>query len=241
MKGSNLVAVLALILSIAAIAMCSVCCFGGKSKGGNVEQVLMENPEIITKAMQKAEEKRREEAMAQFQKAIDANISELNNNPDSPVMGNPNGSVVLVEFFDFSCGYCHRLYPAIKAVIEKNPDLKVVTKELAFVSPVSEYAGKAAIAANLQGKYKAFYDAMFTYDGQFTEVRVDEIAVKVGLNLDQLKADMNSDKVKGIMRANSELAGRIQVSGVPTMVLNGKILQTINEVDIQNAINEAKK
>lgn len=240
MKKGNVIAVLALILSVIALGMCCFCCFG-KSKNIDIEAALTENPEIVVNAMKKYEEKMREEAMAQYQKLLDENVDKINNDPNSPVMGNPEGSIVLVEFFDFACGYCHRLYPAIKNVIANNPELKVVTKELAFVSPTSEYAAKAALAANEQGKYREMYDAMFSYDGQLNEVRIDEIAVKIGLDADKYKADMNSDKINGIMKANNELAGKIQVSGVPTMVLNGKMLQTIDEGMIQAEIDKYKK
>jgi len=238
MKKGNIVAVVALILSIVAIGM-NLIGIGSKSQL-SVEEALMKNPEVIVNAMKNYEEKKREEALAQYQKAIDENIEALTNDPNSGVMGNPSGKIVLVEFFDFSCGYCHRLFPAIKSLIAKNPDLKVITKELAFVSPFSDYAGRAALTAKEQGKYKEMYDALFSYEGQLNEVKIDEIAGKIGLNMEKFKADVNSDKIKGFMKANNELAGKVQVSGVPTMVLNGKMLQTIDEATIQEAINKAK-
>lgn len=195
---------------------------------------------MIINAMQKYEENMRQQAMAEAQKAIEDNIEAVNNDPNSPFVGNPDAVVTLVEFFDFSCGYCHRLYPGLKKVIADNPDIKVVFKPLAFVAPVSEYAARAALAANEQGKYIEFHNALFESDAPLTEAKIDEIAVKNGLDLEKLKADMNSSKIEGAMRDVNDLAGKVQINGVPALILNGKMLQTIDGQVVQDEINKIK-
>ncbi len=237
--NSLVVSVVALVVAIAALVMCILCC--NKNKPVDVAETLNNNPEIIINAMQNYEQKMRENALAEAQKLIDDNMDALVNNPDSPVVGNKDGSVTVVEFFDFSCGYCHRLHPTMQNIIAKNPDVKVVLKELAFVAPVSNYAAKAALAANLQGKYADFWDAMMTNNGLLTEAKVDELAVKNGVDLEQMKADMNSERVNQIMKDTSDLASKIQVNGVPALVINGKMVQTLDENVIQSAIDAAKK
>ncbi len=238
-KNSSLViSVLALIVAIAALVMCIVCCQNNKAV--SVEETLQNNPEIIINAMQNYEQKLREQALADAQKLIDENIEALNNDPDSPTLGNKEATVTVVEFFDFSCGYCHALYPNLKKVMEANPDVKYVFKEMAFVSPVSSYAAKAALAANMQGKYAELLDALMTHQGALSEAKVDELAVKSGVDLVQMKTDMNSDKVAQIMKANSDLAGKIQVHGVPALIINGKLVQTLDQAVIQSEIEAAK-
>ena len=192
----------------------------------------------VVEAMQNYEQIAREEALASAQKMLDDNIDAINNDPNTPVIGNPDGEIVLVEFFDFSCGYCHRLYPALKNIIAKNPNVKVLAKSLSFVSPVSGYAAKAALAAGEQGKYAEMYMALFEAKGPMTEESVDAAAQSLGLDMAKYKEDMNSAKINNIMASFSELAGKIQVNGVPTMILNGKLLKTIDENEIQRRINE---
>lgn len=237
--SSIFVSVAALIIAIAALVMCIVCC--NKNKPVDVAETLNNNPEIIVNAMQNYEQKMRENALAAAQKLIDENIDAIANNPDSPVVGNKDGKVTVVEFFDFSCGYCHRLHPTLKNIMAKNPDVKVVLKELAFVSPVSSYAAKAALAANMQGKYAELWEALMTVNGRLTEAKVDELAVAAGINLEQMKTDMNSAKVEQIMKDTSELASKIQVNGVPALVIDGKMVQTLDENVIQSEIDAAKK
>ena len=236
--SSIIISVIALVVALAALAMCFLGC--NNKKQISVEETLNNNPEIIINAMQNYEQKLRENALANAQKLIMENIEELNNNPDSPFIGNKDAEITVVEFFDFSCGYCHALYPNLKNIMAKNPDVKVVFKEMAFVSPYSSYAAKAGLAANMQGKYAQFLDALMTNKGALSEAKIDELAVKAGVDLEQMKADMNSSKIDQIMKDNAALAGKIQVNGVPALVINGKLVQTLDESVIQAEIDAAK-
>lgn len=236
--NSLYVSLLALVVALIALGMCIHCC--SKAQTGSIEETLNSNPQMIVNAMQNYEQQMRDQAQAEAQKVIQANIQDINNNPNSPFVGNADAKVTLVEFFDYACGYCHKLYPGLKTVIANNPDVKVVFKALAFVSPVSQYAAKATTAANEQGKFMELHNALFETEGRLTEAKIDEVAVKVGLDLEKLKSDMNSSKVEALMKDNNDLAGKIQVNGVPALVLNGKMLQTIDGEVIQNEINNVK-
>ena len=134
------VALLALVVAVAALVVSIVA-------GGNVENALKAKPELVVNALRDFEVQQREEAEQQVRKMYEENADALYHNAADGFIGNPDGSVVLVEFFDFSCGYCHRVYPVLKNVVAKNPELKIVTKPLAFLSPMSAYAAKAALAA----------------------------------------------------------------------------------------------
>lgn len=236
--SSLIISVVALIVAVVALVMNLTC--NKNAQSVSVEETLNNKPEIIIQAMQNYEQKMREEALANAKKLINENIDALNNNPDSPTLGNKDATVTVVEFFDFSCGYCHALYPNLKKVMDKNPDVKYVFKEMTFVAPVSTYAAKAALAANMQNKYAEVLDALMTNQGALSEAKVDELAVKAGVDLEQMKADMNSDKVAQILRDTAELAGKIQVNGVPALVINGKLVQTLDEAVIQAEIDAAK-
>lgn len=238
--NSLYVSLLALVVAVVALGMCLMCCSGGNKGGVNVEEALNNNPEMIINAMQKYEQKMRDEAQAQAQKIVMENIEAVNNDPNTPFVGNKDAKIVLVEFFDYSCGYCHKLFPGLKSVIANNPEVKVAFKPLTFVSPMSEYAAKATLAANMQGKYIDLHNALFEFKGRLDEAAVDQIAAQIGLDMMQLKADMGSEKVASILRSNAELAGKIQVNGVPALVLNGEMLQTIDGNVIQEKINAAK-
>lgn len=233
------VSLVALVVAVAALVMCIVCCSSNKG-AGSVEEALKENPKMVVDALQAFEVQQREEALKQLEENIKANANELNNRAEDGVIANPNGKMVLVEFFDFSCSFCHRVYPALKEIAANNPDVKIVAKPMAFLAPISKYAAEAALAANEQGKFAEVYSGLFETQGRLTETKVDEIVAATGIDMEKYKADMKSEKVQKTLNAVSDLAGRIQVSGVPTLVFNNKILQTLDASVIQDAIDAAK-
>lgn len=228
------ISVVALIVSIASLAMCLTC------KKNDVAAALKANPEMVIDAMQAYEDQQRENAMKLVEENLAKNADALYARADDGIIGNPEGTKVLVEFFDFSCGFCHRVHPAIKEIVANNPDVKVVAKPMTFLSPASKYAAKVALAAAEQGKFAEVYNALFEFEGRLSESKIDELVSGLGLDMEKIKTDMNSQKVEKTLSDTADLAAKISVSGVPTMIFNNKILQTLDASVIQEAIDAAK-
>lgn len=208
--NSLYVSLLALVAALVALGMCIHCC--AQKQSLSVEETLNNNPEIIINAMQNYEQKMREQAAAEAQKMIEANLPALNNDANTPFIGAADAKTVLVEFFDFSCHYCHKVYPAVKKIAEANPDIKIVFKPLTFVAPISQYAAKAALAANEQGKFFDAYKAIFEFEGRPDEAKVDELVASTGVDMEKLKADMNSAKVNNALSSINDLAGKFRLT-----------------------------
>lgn len=223
-----------MIVSIASLAMCLTC------KKNDVAAALKANPEMVIDAMQAYEDQQRENAMKLVEENLAKNADALYARADDGIIGNPEGTKVLVEFFDFSCGFCHRVHPAIKEIVANNPDVKVVAKPMTFLSPASKYAAKVALAAAEQGKFAEVYNALFEFEGRLSESKIDELVSGLGLDMEKIKTDMNSQKVEKTLSDTADLAAKISVSGVPTMIFNNKILQTLDASVIQEAIDAAK-
>ncbi|MBR6663684.1 MAG: DsbA family protein [Alphaproteobacteria bacterium] len=235
MKNNSMyISVVALIVSIASLAMCLTC------KKNDVAAALKANPEMVIDAMQAYEDQQRENAMKLVEENLAKNADALYARADDGIIGNPEGTKVLVEFFDFSCGFCHRVHPAIKEIVANNPDVKVVAKPMTFLSPASKYAAKVALAAAEQGKFAEVYNALFEFEGRLSESKIDELVSGLGLDMEKIKTDMNSQKVEKTLSDTADLAAKISVSGVPTMIFNNKILQTLDASVIQEAIDAAK-
>ncbi|MBR4106812.1 MAG: DsbA family protein [Alphaproteobacteria bacterium] len=235
MKNNSMyISVVALIVSIASLAMCLTC------KKNDVAAALKANPEMVIDAMQAYEDQQRENAMKLVEENLAKNADALYARADDGIIGNPEGTKVLVEFFDFSCGFCHRVHPAIKEIVANNPDVKVVAKPMTFLSPASKYAAKVALAAAEQGKFAEVYNALFEFEGRLSESKIDELVSGLGLDMEKIKTDMNSQKVEKTLSDTADLAAKISVTGVPTMIFNNKILQTLDASVIQEAIDAAK-
>lgn len=234
---NNVMSVIAVVLSIVAISVSSMSLV---SKDNVVADALKRKPEMVVEALQKFEENARQEQELAAKEIMASSIEEINNDAKTPFYGPAKAKVTLAVFYDYSCGYCHRLYPILKGLIAKNPDVKFVFKPLDFLGQISNYSAKAVLAADNQGKFAELNDMLFNYEGQLTEDKINELAAKAGVETDAMLEEMGNGSTDEILGNISDLARRIQIRGVPTMVLNGAPLQTFDENEIQTRIDELK-
>ena len=140
---------------------------------------------------------------------------EIFDDPATPVGGNPQGDVTIVEFFDYRCPYCKQVQPSLETLLDQDPKLRFVYKEMPVLGPSSVVAAHAALAARLQGKYDAFHNAMMAAKGQITDEVVYHVAGSVGLDVERLKRDMASPEVDQAVKANLALAEALDIRGTP--------------------------
>ncbi len=162
------------------------------------------------------------------QKAAVARQKDLLSDPASPVIGNPNGNVTIVEFTDYQCPYCKAAEPRLQALLKEDPNVRLVVKEFPILTKESVTASRAALASVKQGKYTAFHQAMMEHKGQITVENVFEYAKKVGLNVDQLKKDMNAPEIADQIIENLKLARAMKISVVPGLVVDTKVLSGVS-------------
>jgi protein-disulfide isomerase len=177
-------------------------------------------------------------------------VNALFHTKNDPLAGNPKGKVTMVEFFDYTCGHCAAMAPVLAAVVKNNPDLRVVFKELPIRGPVSEFASRAALAAERQHQYVAFNHALLTSRQALTPELILRIAKRVGLNKAQLEKDMNSKAIRNQINANLSLAGALDVNGTPTFFIgktnarsNKEVIMVMGEMSqsqLDDAIRQAR-
>src|SRR3546814_10830321 len=136
----------------------------------------------------------------------------------SPVTGNPDGDVSLVEFFDYNCPYCRRVAPVVADAEAADPQLRIVYKEFPILGPGSAFAAKAALAAHRQGLYFTFHKALMQAGGRADESSVLAVAEDVGLDVERLKSDMKDPEIQAAIDRNrseehtSELQSLMRIS-----------------------------
>lgn len=197
--------------------------------GALVRQYLLDNPEVLVEALHLYEQR-------QQQAKLTAAAEELLRDPAAPVLGNPEGDVTLVEFFDYRCGYCKRMTSTLAQLLEEDPQLRMVMKEYPILSAESVEAARAALAAVRQGKYEDFHFALMENRGDFSEDEVMAIATSVGLDEDQLRADMADPEIEAALRRNHALAGQIGVGGTPAFIVNGVLIPGATSIEQLRAL-----
>ena len=144
----------------------------------------------------------------------------------SAAIGNPNGDVTIVEFFDYNCPFSRMVEPRLEALLKSDPGVKLVLKEFTIEpQPSSPSAARAALAALKQGKYEAYHQIMMRITGHpLTVPEVFDDAQKAGLDVDQLRKDMEAPEIYSQIIANFNLARALRIYQTPTFIVGGHIV-----------------
>lgn len=185
---------------------------------------LIENPETIRDAIQILQAKEEAEKATHQSAAVTQYKEQILIDPQSPIAGNPQGDVILVEFFDYKCPYCKQVSPALEALIKEDPNLKIIFKELPILGEPSALAARAALAAAKQGKYFSYHQALMAYRRQLDLDSVISLANSVDLNTEQLLIDMKSADVEQQLTSNRKLALALGITSTPTFIVGDKVI-----------------
>jgi len=209
--------------------------------GRLVRAYILENPEIIVEAVEILQQRERQAASAQRDSALAQYRDALENDENSPIMGNPDGDVTVVEFFDYNCGYCKRMTPELVKLLENDKNLRYVAKEWPIFGEGSEFAARAALAADKQGRYQDMHVALMSYRGQVTEEAVMKVAEEEGLDLARLREDMESPEITLQLELTDKLARAIGVQGTPAFIVGETFLPgAVPAVQLVAAIEETR-
>lgn len=205
-------------------------------------QYLLQNPEIVVEALQRLDERRLAAAANELEALISEKSPDIFNDPSAPIGGNPQGDVILVEFFDYNCPYCRKAAPGIQQAVKDDPNLKLVYKEWPILGPGSEFAAKAALASHRQGKYEAFHKALMGFPGRISEGSALAVAADIGLDVERLKRDINDPAIAAAIARNRALANDLRITGTPSFVVGTNIIRGLVDLaTLQQSIAEARK
>lgn len=218
-----------------------------------VHDYLVNKPEVLVEAMQALQKKQIEQAektVKVTQETAPKFANALFHQANDPIGGNANGNVNIAEFFDYQCPHCVDMAPAIDATIKGNPNVRMIYKEFPIRGPVSDFAARAALAANKQGKYSQMHNGLLTSNKPLSNDVILAIAKSVGLDIVRLQKDMTDKSTDDQLKANIKLAQDLKLFGTPaffitnTSTANSKITYVpgqMNQAQMQEVIAGANK
>src|ERR1051325_4074820 len=189
-----------------------------------VKEYILAHPELILEAVQTLRKRQEEAQKKAAEEALKTKRAELQGAKDLPVAGNPSGTVTIVEFFDYRCGYCKGVRPALDEVMRNDGKVRLVLKEFPILGPASRVASLAAVAAHKQGKYLAFHNAMMAYPNNLTDEVIFALARQVGLDVAKLKEDMKAPDVLELIERTHKLAQDLGINGTPGFIIGDEIV-----------------
>lgn len=194
-----------------------------------IQKYIESNPKVILDAVNSYLEQQRQEAekaqaAAEPETAPQEIIDEIVSDKTNYSLGNPNGKFVIIEFFDHNCGWCKRTNAAMREALAK-PEAKNI-RWIPIDTPIfgegSELIAHYVLAAGKQGKYAEMHEAVATAK-KLDKAGLVELGKKLGLNTDKLVADAEGTEIKAKMEANQKYAQKLNIHGVPMLIVNGKI------------------
>ena len=208
-------AVLGLVLAITPFMFATA---ADTSAASQAEQARIDNAIEAYTAKQKAD---REKAADQV---VANRMTSLLTDPATLILGNPQGDVTIIEFFDYTCPFCKAVEPRLRQLLAADKKVKLVVKEFPILHPVSLVATKAALASAKQGKYAAYHLRMMDFRGELTEEAVFDMAKNVGLDVDRLRKDMNAPEIMDAVILNFNLARALRIFDTPTFIIGNHLV-----------------
>ena len=138
---------------------------------------------------------------------------------DNPGIFLKQADVTIYEFFDYNCGYCKSVVKTIMDVLSEDKKINFVFVEFPILSKQSYIAAKAALASKKQDLYNEFHISLMNIKGRVNEGKVFSTAKEIGLDIDQLKIDMNSPEIEQQLVKNREIAKLLGLNGTPAFII----------------------
>ena len=214
--------------------------------GKIIKDYLLTHPEVMQDVMAELEKRQQSADAEKHRAAVVENKATLFSSPHQVVLGNPQGNVTMVEFFDYNCGFCKRAMTDMLDLIKTDNNLKFVLKEFPVLGEGSVEAARVAVAARMQDangkKYIEFHQKLLGGRGGADKMRALAVAKEVGFDMPRLERDMGSDEVKKTIEENMKLAEALGVSGTPSYVVGEEVVIGAVGLDaLREKINAERK
>ncbi len=194
--------------------------------GKVIREYLLTNPEVLEEAITVLRLKREQEEALARANAIEDYGDRIFDSEHQIVLGNPDGAVTLVEFFDYNCGYCRRALSDMTALLESNDDLRIVLKEFPILSEGSVEAARIGVAVSelAPERYLDFHIEVFTRPGQANAAKALEVARDLGLDAEAVEAAAAKSSITEGITEVREIADALGISGTPSYVIGKEII-----------------
>jgi protein-disulfide isomerase len=229
----------ALLIAVVAAAPARAQSFNDAQRGEIeriVKEYLVAHPEVLQEVMAELEKRQNAAELEKQITGVRQHKEVLFNSTHQVTLGNPQGDVTMVEFFDYNCGYCKRAMADMLELLKTDPKLKVVLKEYPVLGPGSLEAAQVAVAVRMQDKtgkkYLDFHQRLLSARGAADKARALAAAKDAGLDVARIEKDLASDEVRETLRENMKVADAIGLNGTPSYIIGSDVVVGAQGYDV---------
>jgi protein-disulfide isomerase len=195
-----------------------------------VRDYLVRNPDVLREALDALEARHTAERWQR-----------LHSDPRDYSLGPADAPIVIVEFFDYRCGYCRAALEWVSDVARQRDDVRVVFKEFPILSPQSMEAARASIAAMPQGRYWRFHQALMEFTGDLSSQRIDTIAREAGIDVARMRRAMASEDITALLEQTRAYAVDLDNTATPLFLINGEMVAGFDRPLLEARLREAAR
>jgi protein-disulfide isomerase len=242
-------ALLAIVLAVPAAAPARAQSFTGDQRGEIeviIKEYLLSHPELLQEVMTELEKRQATAETEKHRAAVTEYSAAIFTSPRQVTLGNPQGDVTVVEFFDYNCGYCKRAMSDMIDLMKNDGKLKFVLKEFPVLGEGSVQAAQVAAAVRMQDKsggkkYLEFHQKLLGGRGPADKARALAAAKDTGFDLARIEKDIGSDEVKATLEENFKIAEALGLNGTPSYVVgNDVVVGAVGLATLKEKVNAAR-
>jgi protein-disulfide isomerase len=187
-----------------------------------IKDYIMNNPEVIVQSLESLHNKKLDESTRKTTDYLQENKAQIEEAESPPVLGNPNGDIVVVAFYDYNCSFCKKANDYENEIIASDPGVKVVLRPIPILGGTSTYAAKIAIAVQRvsNNNFLNVHNELMKMK-EISEENVKIMLAKYNIDYSLIENEVNSYSVRQIIAKNFDLAKELGVKGTPSYVING--------------------
>ena len=206
-----------------------------------VKDYILEHGEVLIEGVNKYQSRQEEEVNKQSEVKAKELIDSLKAENNVAFAGNPKGDVLVVEFFDYNCGYCKKAFEEIQTLLKDDKNVKIVLYDMPILGPDSLESSKWALAAKKQNKYFEYHTALMGHQGTKDDDTFKKLATEAGLDANKLAKDKDAPEIEAEIKKHLEVAQGLGIQGTPGFLINEKIFRGYIPYDtIKTTIKDAR-
>ena len=190
-----------------------------------VKQYILDHGEILIESVNNYQKKQEEAANKESEVKAKELLVSLKDNKDVAVVGNPDGDVTVVEFFDYNCGYCKKAFEEIQSLVKDDKNVKIVLYDMPILGPESHEIAKWALASKKQGKYWEYHQALMQHLGGKDADTFKKLATEAGLDAEKLAKDKDAPEIETEIQKHLEVARNLGIQGTPGFLIDEKVFR----------------
>ncbi|XVN42788.1 MAG: DsbA family protein [Candidatus Rickettsia vulgarisii] len=208
-----------------------------------VKEYLLKNPEVIIQAIEILQHRKRDEMEAKASEYIKNNQAEVSNSSASPIVGNPEGNITIVAFYDYNCSYCKKGDSYIEQLIQSDKNVKVVLKPFPILGDSSFYVSSIALAVyKLEpSKFSNIHNGLMAMSN-ITKESVEKLLLDNDLDPVVIEEEAGKENIREALTKNGQLARNLKIQGVPAYIINGKLVPGMMDFEqLKNIISNYRR